>query len=140
MTSSSQRVAKNATFLMVSQIVTWALTLLLMVFQPRYLKPEGIGKLHLAESIWQIAVVFVIFGTDILLTKEIARAPERKNDLLSTTVFLRIPLYLLGFGAVAGLMALRGYENDTILVIAVIGLGQFVWQFALAFRVTLEGL
>lgn len=37
-------------------------------------------------------------------------------------------------------MALRGYETDTVLVIAIIGLGQFVWQFALAFRVTLEGL
>ena len=128
MSSSSQRVAKNATFLMVSQIVTWALTLLLMVFQPRYLGPEGIGKLHLAESIWHIAVVFVIFGTDILLTKEVARSPERNDDLLSTTIFLRVPLYLLGFGGVAGLMAIRGYAPETVLVIAIIGLGQFVWQ------------
>lgn len=140
MTSSSQRVAKNATILMLSQLVTWSLTLLLTFIQPRLLGAVGLGTLHLAESMWALAGVFVIFGMDVLLMKEVARAPEDTQKLLSTAVFLMLPLYVLGFIGVMTWGVMRGYSTSELAVFLIIGLSHFIWNFALAYRSALIGL
>ncbi len=138
--SASQRVAKNASILMLSQLVTWSLSLLLTFIQPRLLGPIGLGTLHLAESMWTMAGVFIIFGMDVLLMKEVARAPEDTQKLLSTSVFLMVPLYVLGFLAVSAWGISRGYSSAELSVIIVIGISHFIWNFALAYRSTLIGL
>lgn len=77
---------------------------------------------------------------DILLTKEIARAPDSSGQSLSTSLFLRLPLYLVGFGGVALWTRISGYSADLTTLIVVIGISHFFWQCAFAFRATLEGL
>ena len=77
---------------------------------------------------------------DLLITKEIARAPEKAGALLTTTALLRIPLYLIGLGAVMLYTQLAGSPSETVAVIVAIGVAQLIYQFSFACRASLEGL
>ena len=140
MTSSSQRVAKNTSILMLSQLVTTALSMFLVIIQPRIIGDVGIGTIAYAESIWGMAVVFVLFGMDVLIMKEVARKPEDSQKLLSTAVFLLIPLYLLSAILVAVWTISHNFSDEEILVIVIFGVASFIWQFSFLYRATLIGL
>ncbi|HFC11337.1 MAG TPA: flippase, partial [Anaerolineae bacterium] len=140
MTSSSQRVAKNTSILMLSQLVTTALSMFLVIIQPRIIGDVGFGSIAYAESIWGMAVVFVLFGMDVLIMKEVARKPEDSQKLLSTAVFLLIPLYLLSAILVAVWTISHNFSDEEILVIVIFGVASFIWQFSFLYRATLIGL
>lgn len=140
MSSTSQKVVKNASALMGSQAVTWVLTLLLTVFLPRYLGASAVGQFHLGISIWAIMGVFITFGMDTFLVKEIARRPERTAALLSTTLILRGLLFTLSFGIVALYAHLAGYPAETVYVIYLVGVAQLLWQWSSACQAALQGL
>lgn len=135
-----ETVAQNATVLLVSQFLTWALTLLLTIFLPRYLGATAVGQLHLAESIWAVMGIVATFGMDTLLTKEIAREPERTADLLGATLVLRAFLYLGTAALVAVYLYFVDYSLETAAVIAIVGIGNLVWQVIGSFKATLQGL
>jgi O-antigen/teichoic acid export membrane protein len=140
LSSTGQTVAKNATVLMGAQLITWSLTLLLTIFLPRYLGAAAVGKFHFATSIWAIMTILVTFGMDTLLTKEIARRPERTSDLFGTTIVLRLLLYVVAFGLVTLYLRLTGYPQDTVQVVYVIGLSMLIWEFVQACTASLQGL
>ena len=101
---------------------------------------EAIGKLHLALSVWAIGAVFVTFGMDLLLTKEIARDPTKAAALITTTAIIRIPLFMVSFAAVMLYTNLANTPAETVPVIIAIGIGQLIWQFGAACRASFEGL
>ena len=72
--------------------------------------------------------------------KEIARTPERTGKLYSTGLLLQLPLYVLGFAAVALWTFTAGYSFNETLTVAIIGLATLIWQFALTMRASLLGL
>src|SRR5436190_22972493 len=109
MSSARTTIFKNAGAMMASQITTWALTLLLTVFLPRYLGAARMGELQLSIGLWSLMGVLITFGMDTLLVKEIARQPSSTVELLVTTFALRGLLYILSFGAVALYLHLLRY-------------------------------
>lgn len=133
-------VFKNASFLLVSQAFNWLLAIAITVILPRYLGPARVGQLHLADSIWGIAIIFVGFGMETLLTKEIARQPARTGELIATSLLLRVLLYVVVFGGVLGYANLAGYDPLTIQIIIITGLGQLFATMGTAFQSALEGL
>src|SRR3954451_1897968 len=101
MSRDGTRVVKNASILMATQLITWALSLLLVVFLPRYLGAAAIGQFAIAGSIWAIMGMLIGFGMDTLLMKQIARNPERTPQLVGTALILRVVLFLASCGVVA---------------------------------------
>jgi O-antigen/teichoic acid export membrane protein len=140
--STGRTIAKNATVLMASQLVTWGLTLALTVVVPRYLGAENVGKLNFATSICAIVAVFVTFGMDTLLTKEVARLPESAPRLFANTVILRAGLQILGYLALAlYLWLLRDrYPPQTVYVVCIVAITSLIWQFNSAGQAVLAGL
>ncbi len=94
MSVAARRILKNAGFLMISQMITWGMTLALTVVMARYLGPTGLGQLRIADSIWIILMMLVGFGTDVLLTKEIARDPAGTGELFGTAIVMRCLLFV----------------------------------------------
>lgn len=137
---TGKKIAKNAGVLMASQLSTWILTLVLMLFLPRYLGAEAVGQLHLGGSMWAILAIMISFGMDRLLIKEIARRPEETSKLFGTSVFLRTILYVFGFGAMALYLNLLDYPLITIQVVYVIGFSQLIWQLVETCQAALQGL
>ncbi len=140
MNNSHKTIAKNASVLMLSQITTWSMALILMVFLPRFLGAEGIGKLQLATSLWAIVSIVVSFGMDTFLTKEIARTPEDINNLFSTSIILRMMFFTLGVGGMVVFTHLAGYPDDTVVIIFLIGVSSLIGQLASTCQATLNGL
>lgn len=138
--STGRTIAKNATAMMISQLITWGLTIVLTIFLPRYLGAAALGQFHLANSIWAILAIAVTFGMDILMTKEIARDPSKTRDLFGTTLVLRLLLYTVALGLLAIYLRLAGYSADTVYVIYIIGIGNLIWQFIGACQAVLQGL
>lgn len=138
--SSRNTIAKNASVLMISQALTWAMSLVLMLFLPRFLGAEGMGQLHLSMSIWAIVGMFITFGTDTLLTKEISRTPEKTAELVGAAIILRSVFYVVGFGLTAVAIQFAGYSQETIYVIYIIGLAELLNQVGSVARASLIGL
>ncbi|MCU0489993.1 MAG: flippase [Chloroflexaceae bacterium] len=132
---------RNASALMISQIITWTLTLVFMIFMRRVLGPESVGMLVVATSIWTLVGVFISFGMDIMLTKEVARDPRLAGELLGTSYGLRIAFYLIGTLVVTGYVWFMGESLGTNLVLVhIVGLSILFVQLAGATQATLQGL
>ena len=140
MNALGQRVAKNASVLMVGQLITWGLAILLTIFMPRFLGPAAIGNFQLASSIWAIMTIFVTFGMDTLLTKEIARSPDKIDQLFGTSVVLRAILFVFGLIAVGVYTSLLGYSTQTIILVFIVGIANIFVQLTSACQATLQGL
>lgn len=140
MSRDGTRVVKNASILMATQLITWALSLLLVVFLPRYLGAAAVGQFAIAGSIWAIMGMLVGFGMDTLLMKEIARNPERTPQLVGTALLLRVILFLLSSVVVAIYVHLMAYPPTTVNIIWIIGLSIFITQLGLACLAALQGL
>jgi O-antigen/teichoic acid export membrane protein len=140
MNSTGKTIAKNAGMMMASQIITWSLSFLTMIFIPRVLGAEAIGQVQLAGSIWAIVGIVANFGMSLLLTKEVARDNAKAGELFGTIVVLRVLLTLLGFGAVALYAYWAGYNLQTVQVIYVTGISSVLVQMSDSCRAVLQGL
>lgn len=140
MTVNTQKLAKNTGILMVSQVISWALGIMIAFIIPRYLGPENFGKINIAGSLWVIVGIVAIFGMDTLLTKTIARSPEELSLLFSQTIYVRLSLFLI---ATIGLMiyiSLMGYTRDFIFLILIAGIHMFTGLFNGVFFSSIQGL
>lgn len=140
MSSIGKTVAKNAGFLMISQVLTWGMAIFLTLFLPRILGTQGVGQLHLAESIWSIVGVFLAFGMDTYLTKVVARAPEKTGELLGLSLILRTGLFVISFIVVMIYANVAGYALLTVLIISIYGIGRLISDYGGAAGAVLVGL
>lgn len=140
MQGSGKTIFKNASVLLASQLVTWALTFALTIFLPRFLGPEALGALGIGLSIWTIIGVAASFGMDVLLRKEVARQPERARELLGASLVIRSVLMGLGFVVVYAYLQAVTYPPMVISVIYLVGITQYFWIISNAYAAVLQGL
>ncbi len=140
MNSTGKTVAKNAGVLMISQVITWGLTLLLTTAMSRSLGAPAMGKFYLASSLWGIITIFATFGMDLMIIKEIARFPEKTPKLLGTSLYLRTGFYILGTIAILIYSNLVSYPADTLMVIYLIGAANLLMQYVGIGEMALKGL
>lgn len=139
MNNTGKTIAKNASFLMGSQVVTWSLAILLMMFLPRYLGAASIGQLHLANSIWAIIAIFVTFGMDIMMTKEVARSHDKFSELAGTSLVIRLVFYIIGILFLTIYLQWANYSDQAVLVIVIIGVSSLISQIGTVFKTSLVG-
>ena len=77
---------------------------------------------------------------DTLITKEVARNPERLAELFNTSMIVRALLYFVGLGFVFIYVNVVSYTDDTIAVIFIIGFANAIRQLSFASRGSLQGL
>ncbi len=140
MGNTTKSIAKNATVLFSSQGIMWLLTLALTVILPRYLGAVGVGKLHFASSVWLMIGVITAFGTDILLTKEIARQPNKTPMLFGSAMVVQLSLFVTGYALTLLTLWLANYPQDTIYVVALVGIASLVRQLIGVTQAVLQGL
>ncbi len=140
MNGAGTKVIKNASILMSSQLVTWALSLLLTVFLPRYLGAAGVGEFAIASSIWAIMGMLIGAGIDTLLTKQIAREPDRTPQLVGTALVLRTTFFIVSCGVVALYIHFMAFPSSTTTIIWIISGSVLLSQIALTCQSALQGL
>ena len=113
-------VRKNMLTLLVSQVATWAVSLIILVRVPGYLGVETFGLLNAATYFMGFFALIAGMGTPTLLTREIARDHSLVGRYVSNAVVLKLVLIAVLSVVAVGLAVLLGYEG-TGLVLIVIG-------------------
>ena len=69
-------VSRNLSWLLLSQLATWAMTLLVILLVPRYLGASGFGEFTFVVAYVGFFQLAGGLGTSIFMTREIARDPR----------------------------------------------------------------
>jgi len=114
---ANNRIAKNASTLILGQIVSRALGIFYVAALARYVGAEGIGKISTATALNGLLVLVVGPGLDTLLVRDVAADEQRSRTYVSNMLILRgllgVPFVLL---TVAVARAAR-YPGDTVAII-----------------------
>ena len=140
MNSTGKTIAKNASIMMGAQMVTAIISIGMSVVLPRHLGPANIGALSIAGAIWAIPSVFITWGTDTLLVKEIARAPERAAELCGTALGLRAILYALSWVFVALYITIAHVPTTLLPLVIIAGVTQIIGAAVGVSQTVIQGM
>ncbi len=84
------KIIDNIIALFVRQLLTWTLTGILIVFLPRYLGDEGLGKVIFAISLTTMLLVLTNMGTATFTVKAVALDRGRLSELLWNAYAIRL--------------------------------------------------
>jgi len=88
--TSAKIVARNASFLMLGQVMSTVLAILFSSALGRTLGAADFGLYFMLVSFSTFAYVVIDWGQQVYVTREAARRPERGSVLLGTVLVLRI--------------------------------------------------
>lgn len=107
------KITRNAIFLLASQIVTMALSVILSAAIGRGLGVVAFGNYFLLQTIATFAYVAVEWGQSAYLVREAARREAERNELLGGALVFRVVAGVLA--ALASAMVVQvAWDNDTI--------------------------
>src|ERR1041384_7403377 len=84
-----RKYAENAFWLIAEKGFALAAGMVVGIYVARYLKPEAFGLLNYAIGFVGIFSALSTIGLEQIMVRELARHPERKEELLGTGVYLR---------------------------------------------------
>jgi O-antigen/teichoic acid export membrane protein len=134
------RVAANTSLRVVGDILGKIASLVLFAAIARGRGEDGLGVFVLAFSFGQLVVIPVDFGLDRYVLRQVASSPDRAGELFAgVTSFKAVLAPILGLGGI-GLMALLGYERETVLTLALLMPGLMLDSFTRTVGHVLMGL
>ncbi|HRW07939.1 MAG TPA: flippase [Caldilineaceae bacterium] len=137
---SAKHIAKNASYLFVSQLVTWSLSFIVAILVPRHFGPSGVGMYHLAASLWNITALLIGFGVDVVITRTIARDQTLVSPLVTVGIVLRVVFHVVGYTTLVIFAHLMGYSAETIQLIYIFGVANLIFQIGHVCSAALYGL
>lgn len=116
------RVAKNAGYLLFTNLATRALAIVYVALLARYVGPHGIGVISIATALNGVLVLMVGAGLNTLTVREVSAAPQEAANyathMLLLKALLSVPFAIV---VIAG-AHLGGYEVQTVRVIYIYGI------------------
>jgi O-antigen/teichoic acid export membrane protein len=120
-------VAKNTSIMLFQQLITWGSTFALMLFLPRYLGPVEYGWLFLAGSISDIFRIFVIYGGNYWIAKNVSRSHEGTSQILVDAVAFRFAFAVISVIAMVIFSYGLNYTGTVRILLLIFGTG-LLWQ------------
>ena len=111
------RIIDNIIALFVRQLLTWTLTAILIVFLPKYLGDEGLGKVIFAISLTTMLLVLTNMGTATFTVKAVALDRGRLSELLWNAYAIRLLSGIAIAGSVAALTRFMSLDGQAAAVI-----------------------
>lgn len=121
--SGLRRTSKNAAMLLCGTMLRMVSTFAFIVLVANYLGVEGFGKYALVVHYYELFISLTATGAGILLTRDIARWPQRRDGLFSSAAALVTIFGLLSPLALVVLAIGFGYSVDTTTALCIACLG-----------------
>jgi O-antigen/teichoic acid export membrane protein len=131
--SNVQRIARNTTLLLLSNVAGFVLGFFFTMYVARYLAAEGFGVLSLALAFTAIFGVLTDIGLQTLMIREITRDKSLAQKYLSNIAVLKVVLGSVTFGLIALTAQLAHYPAETVRVIYLLGLSVILGAFSTMF-------
>ncbi|MCH8556265.1 MAG: flippase [Balneolia bacterium] len=138
--SVSKGVARNFSVMFAAQIVGWIAGFVLLYFLPRYLGSEDFGRLYLALSVKMILGLFIDFGGNYLIPKEVSRSVKIGSKIMSSYILLRIGLWVLSIGLILLFSDILGYSDHVNLLILILAIAKLWEGSTTAFSAFFQGI
>lgn len=129
-----QRIARNATVLLIAQVLSNLMAFFYMMYIARYLGATGFGIISFAIAFTGIFGVLVDFGLQPLTVREVARDKSLASKYLANTALMKIILAFITFGLVALAINIMGYTTQTIEVVFLVTLYVIFTSFTQMFN------
>jgi O-antigen/teichoic acid export membrane protein len=119
------RIVRNVFALSMGQVLTWACTAGLAVFLPRFVDPDGVGKLATAASLTTLCGLLADLGITTYLTKEVGRRGRDARSEVLNALAMRVPMVLLASLVAVVAAQVLGYEPVTrrLIYLSCVGIG-----------------
>ena len=119
-TNRGQRIVRNASALMASQPLTWALTLVFTVLVPRNVGPSAWGEWTIAWAVAGMVKALMDFGINTVVFKNVSRHPQDSPRTIGAVLTLRLALVpVLALGMI-GFSLVAGYSEHTRLIVGLV--------------------
>jgi O-antigen/teichoic acid export membrane protein len=120
---------ENAFWLIFEKGFTLAAGVAVGIYVARYLQPENFGLLNYAISFVSIFSAFSTLGLDQIIVRELAKAPERKDDLLGTGFVLKLAGSMVLNVIMVVTIIFMGHSSFTNILIFIIAVSEIFKAF-----------
>lgn len=133
------QIIKNIRVMLIGQLITWAITFIGIIYVPRYLGATDWGRLAIALAIWSVMSSIINTGTATYLTKEVAKAPARAEELLGTVLIQRLIIFLISCLFVGAYVHFMQYSKETVALVWIVALTMPATQSTLTLNAIFQG-
>ncbi len=120
--STVQRIARNTSLLLVSQIISYLLSFFAVAYIARYLGAAGYGIISFAFAFATLFSVLADLGLQYLVVREVARDKSLASKYLANVNIMKIILGAITFGLIALTINLMGSPQQTVYVVYIVSL------------------
>jgi O-antigen/teichoic acid export membrane protein len=113
----------NMSWLFIEKAVRMVIGFTVGIYVARQLGPAKYGILNYAISFAAIFSFLVSLGMDQIMVRELVKFPEKRDELMGTSLLLRLAGYIIMLGGIWGGLALSNNDMNTNLIILVIAAG-----------------
>ncbi|HLD81966.1 MAG TPA: flippase [Patescibacteria group bacterium] len=136
---SSSRIAKNTTYLTLAVVAQKILATVYFIFIARYFANTEVGEYTNAIYLATIFGIFVELGFAAVLTREVAKSPERAQEYLANVSFLKLVAMVITYGSLIGFVHIFDYPLIARQLTVIAGLVMIVDSFNVSFYAVMRG-
>jgi O-antigen/teichoic acid export membrane protein len=123
------KIAKNASILLLSQVISYILAFFYTIYTARYLGAAGFGILSTALALGALLSIFTELGLSTLTTREVSREKSLANKYIGNTIVLKIALSTITLGLMFLIVHIEHYSHEIAIVIYFITISFVVGAF-----------
>jgi len=115
-----KRYFANTSWLMGHRVLSMVVALFVGVYVARYLGPKRFGLLSYAGSFVGLFTALATLGLDGIMVRELVKTPERKDELLGTSFWLKAGSAILMWIGIATAIPFTHNDTQTNILIVII--------------------
>lgn len=125
----NNRIAKNASWIIVSRVVQSVFALIISMLTARYLGPSNFGIINYAASVVTFITPIVFLGFNNTIVQELTLYPDKEGKILGTTVIFSLISAILCMIGVFAFVSLVNVGKQDIIIVTIL------YSFILLFQV-----
>lgn len=115
-----KKIAKNTLFLTYQDIIDKVLTVIFLIFLTRYLGPEEFGKYSFAYAFVSLFSIFIAFGLEPLIVREVARDFNLTNKYFINVSFIKLFFCFISLVLICICLSLMQKSVDIFVMVLVV--------------------